>query len=94
MDVALWEPDRGYDPAEPYRLMTGADAVRTQLMRTHGSTRSRRAHALCLRLLLQPVLDRVFSAHAGQRLRGVDVSDAVATARRLLRDEGRSAAPP
>jgi len=82
--VALWNRIAGYDPAELDRLMTGADAVRTQLMRTTIHTVTTR-DALALRPLLQPVLDRVFSGTAwGQRLRGVDVSDAVATARRLL----------
>jgi hypothetical protein len=84
--VALWNRIAGYDPAELDRLMTGADVVRTQLMRTTIHTVTTR-DALALRPLLQPVLDRVFSGTAwGQRLRGVDVSDAVATARRLLAD--------
>ena len=90
--VALWNRIAGYDPAELDRLMTGADAVRTQLMRTTIHTVTTR-DALALRPLLQPVLDRVFSGTAwGQRLRGVDVSDAVATARRLLAERPLSRA--
>jgi hypothetical protein len=90
--VALWNRLAGYDPAELDRLMTGADAVRTQLMRTTIHTVTTR-DALALRPLLQPVLDRVFSGTAwGQRLRGVDVSDAVATARRLLAERPLSRA--
>jgi hypothetical protein len=90
--AALWNRIAGYDPAELDRLMTGADAVRTQLMRTTIHTVTTR-DALALRPLLQPVLDRVFSGTAwGQRLRGVDVSDAVATARRLLAERPLSRA--
>jgi hypothetical protein len=90
--VALWNRIAGYDPAELDRLMTSGDAVRTQLMRTTIHTVTTR-DALALRPLLQPVLDRVFSGTAwGQRLRGVDVSDAVATARRLLAERPLSRA--
>jgi hypothetical protein len=90
--VALWNRIAGYDPAELDRLMTSGDAVRTQLMRTTIHTVTTR-DALALRPVLQPVLDRVFSGTAwGQRLRGVDVSDAVATARRLLAERPLSRA--
>ena len=82
--VALWDRLAGYDPAELDRLMTAREIVRTPLMRTTIHTVTTR-DAFALRPVLQPVLDRVFSATAwGQRLRGHDVSDAVATARTLL----------
>ena len=82
--LTLWNRLAGYDPADLDRLMTAGDVVRTPLMRTTIHTVTTR-DALALRPLLQPVLDRVFASTAwGQRLRGVDVSDAVATARGLL----------
>jgi hypothetical protein len=82
--LALWDRLAAYDPAELDGLMTARAVVRTQLMRTtiHTVTTS---DALALRPVLQPVLDRVFSATAwGQRLRGQDVDAAVETARGLL----------
>ncbi len=82
--LALWDRLAGYDPAELDRLMTGREVVRTPLMRTTIHTVTT-PDALALRPVLQPVLDRVFAGTAwGQRLRGHDVSAAVATARRLL----------
>ena len=82
--LALWDRLADYEPAELDGLMTDRAVVRTQLMRTTIHTVTTR-DALALRPVLQPVLDRVFSGTAwGQRLRGVDVSDAVATARELL----------
>jgi hypothetical protein len=82
--LALWDRLSHYEPAELDALMTARAVVRTQLMRTTIHTVTTR-DALALRPVLQPVLDRVFSGTAwGQRLRGVDVSDAVATARELL----------
>jgi hypothetical protein len=82
--LALWDRLADYDPARLDRLITAREVVRTPLMRTTIHTVTIR-DALALRPLLQPVLDRVFSGTAwGQRLRGADVSDAVATARGLL----------
>jgi hypothetical protein len=82
--LALWDRLAGYDPAELDRLMTAREVVRTPLMRTTIHTVTT-PDALTLRPVLQPVLDRVFAGTAwGQRLRGEDVSAAVATARTLL----------
>ena len=82
--LALWDRLDGYDPVELDGLMTGRQAVRTPLMRTTIHTVTT-ADAFALRPVLQPVLDRVFSGTAwGQRLRGQDVSAAVATSRALM----------
>jgi hypothetical protein len=82
--LALWDRLAGYDPAELDRLMTAREVVRMPLMRTTIHTVTT-ADAHALRPVFQPVLDRVFSGTAwGQRLRGQDVSAAVATARALL----------
>jgi hypothetical protein len=85
--LALWDRLAGYQPAELDRLMSAREVVRTPLMRTTIHTVTT-ADALALRPVLQPVLDRVFAGTAwGQRLRGEDVSAAVATARTLLAEQ-------
>jgi hypothetical protein len=85
--LALWDRLAGYQPAELDRLMTAREVVRTPLMRTTIHTVTT-ADGLALRPVLQPVLDRVFAGTAwGQRLRGEDVSAAVATARALLAEQ-------
>jgi hypothetical protein len=82
--LALWDRLAGYDPAELDGLLTSRAVVRTQLMRTTIHTVTA-ADALALRPLLQPVLDRTFSATAwGQRLRGRDLAAVVAEATDLL----------
>lgn len=82
--LALWDRLARYEPVLLDALMTSRAVVRTQLMRTTIHTVTS-ADAFGLRPLLQPVLDRTAASTVwGQRLRGQDVSAAVAEAVDLL----------
>ena len=83
--VGLWTRLDRFGHAELDRLMTERAVVRMALMRSTIHLVTAR-DALALRPLLQPVVERTFTAAWAKRLDGVDIAEATMIARRLLEE--------
>ncbi|MEA2619789.1 MAG: hypothetical protein QOC97_562 [Chloroflexota bacterium] len=88
--VALWSRLVDFDPAELSNAIVERRAVRTSLMRATIHLVSAR-DALHLWPLVQPVLERGFrSSSFGRNVRGVDLTEILATGRALLAERPRT----
>jgi hypothetical protein len=90
--VGLWTRLTGFDPAELGRLLTERAVVRMTLMRATIHLATAR-DAVALRPVLQPVVERQFTALPFARhLSGVDTEELLAAARTLLAQRPRTRA--